>query len=95
MAYNLEHGLSPQPLNKPVEMGLRKPTRQDNFYVQNQTSGQAAELKNNYPNVAGIERDIKMKKKEMLAAAKELDFILAAALRDQIKELESLKNQFK
>lgn len=95
MAYNLEHGLSPQPLNKPVEMGLRKPTRQDNFYVQNQASGLAAELKNNYPNVAGIERDIKMKKKEMLAAAKELDFILAAALRDQIKELESLKNQFK
>ncbi len=95
MAYNSEHGLSPQPLNKPVEMGLRKPTRQDNFYVQNQASGLAAELKNNYLNVAGIERDIKMKKKEMLAAAKELDFILAAALRDQIKELESLKNQFK
>ena len=41
-----------------------------------------------------LEKAIKQLKKEMQRAAKELDFILAASIRDQIIALEKLKDSF-
>ena len=52
------------------------------------------ESQHNYKNLQDLEKAIKQLKKEMQRAAKELDFILAASIRDQIIALEKLKDSF-
>lgn len=86
-AYNKAHGLSPQPLNKPIESGLRKETNQ-NPYEQNSNLSIAAASEAPYLSPKEIELKIKSLQKEMKKAAKELDFITAASIRDQIIALE-------
>ena len=49
------------------------------------------EAKGEYQSIKAVEKEIKQLKKEMQRAAKELDFILAASIRDQIIMLEKLK----
>lgn len=96
IAYNEAHGLSPQPLNKPIDSGLRNIGKQDNNYKQAKNSGSSNinESQHNYKNLQELEKAIKQLKKEMQGAAKELDFILAATIRDQIIALEKLKDSF-
>lgn len=96
IAYNEAHGLSPQPLNKPIDSGLRNIGKQDNNYKQAKNSGSSNinESQHNYKNLQELEKAIKQLKKEMQGAAKELDFILAASIRDQIIALEKLKDSF-
>jgi excinuclease ABC subunit B len=94
IAYNKAHGLSPQPLNKPIDSGLRNIGKQDNNYKQANNSSNINESQHNYKNLQELEKAIKQLKKEMQGAAKELDFILAASIRDQIIALEKLKDSF-
>ena len=94
IAYNEAHGLSPQPLNKPIDSGLRNIGKQDNNYKQAKNSSNINEAQHNYKNLQELEKAIKQLKKEMQGAAKELDFILAASIRDQIIALEKLKDSF-
>jgi excinuclease ABC subunit B len=94
IAYNEAHGLSPQPLNKPIDSGLRNIGKQDNNYKQANNSSNINESQHNYKNLQELEKAIKQLKKEMQGAAKELDFILAASIRDQIIALEKLKDSF-
>ncbi|MFM7595617.1 MAG: excinuclease ABC subunit UvrB [Flavobacteriales bacterium] len=94
IAYNEAHGLSPQPLNKPIDAGLRNNKKQDNPYEQPLDSRKINEPTHPYKNLQALEKDIKQLKKEMQRAAKELDFILAASIRDQIIALEKLKDSF-
>jgi excinuclease ABC subunit B len=94
IAYNEAHGLSPQPLNKPIDSGLRNIGKQDNNYKQAKNSSNINEAQHNYKNLQALEKAIKQLKKEMQGAAKELDFILAASIRDQIIALEKLKDSF-
>jgi excinuclease ABC subunit B len=51
----------------------------------------AADPGEEYIPPAEIARMVKRMRKEMLAAAKELDFEKAAALRDRIKKLEGME----
>jgi excinuclease ABC subunit B len=94
MAYNEAHGLSPQPLNKPIDSGLKNSAKQDNNYKQPKSIDNINESQHNYKNLQELEKAIKQLKKEMQRAAKELDFILAASIRDQIIALEKLKDSF-
>jgi excinuclease ABC subunit B len=90
IAYNDAHGLSPQPLNKPIDVGLRNSSREPNYQQADKVKSMS-EAKGEYQSIQAVDKEIKQLKKEMLRAAKELDFILAASIRDQTIMLEKLK----
>lgn len=94
MVYNEEHGLVPQPLNKPIEEGILQNSEREKAYKQSEAIALAAEPKNEFKSLKDLEKAIKEQKKRMQQAAKELDFIQAAAHRDIILQLETQKNQF-
>ena len=91
IAYNDTHGLSPQPLNKPIDMGLRNSSSREHNYQQADKAKNMSEAKEEYHSIQAVDKEIKQLKKEMQRAAKELDFILAASIRDQTIMLEKLK----
>ncbi|MDY3363561.1 excinuclease ABC subunit UvrB [Riemerella anatipestifer] len=90
MSYNAANGLTPQPLNKKISDVLigRTPDFPKQEYTQKEIVRQAAETKASYGNTEDLEKIIAEKQKQMEAAAKQLDFILAAKLRDEIKALK-------
>ncbi|HLW63039.1 MAG TPA: excinuclease ABC subunit UvrB [Flavobacterium sp.] len=93
IAFNKKHGLIPTALNKKIDTTL---TEQFKSYNQNDSEYQnVAEETPVYWNVDAIEKAIKEKRKEMEKAAKNLDFIQAAKLRDEIKELNDKKMSMK
>lgn len=89
MQYNEEHGLVPQALNKKISESLvgRSKDFPDEKYTQKEILQKVAEAKANYAT-EDIEKMIEQKQKEMEAAAKNLDFIKAAKLRDEIAALK-------
>ena len=91
IVYNEKHGQVPLPLNKPLNDGLKSNLGKSTSYNQTEAIAIASENPHNYSSLKEIETAIKQLKKQMSAAAKELDFILAASLRDQIKALETIK----
>lgn len=91
MAYNEEHGLVPQPLNKSIEEGILQNSEREKAYKQSEAIALAAETKSEFKSLKDLEKAIKEQKKRMQQAAKELDFIQAAAHRDIILQLETKK----
>ncbi len=57
-------------------------------YQYDEANSQAAEAELQYLAKPEIEKRIRAKRKNMEAAAKALDFLIAAKLRDEIKELQ-------
>lgn len=91
IAYNEKNGLVPKALNKKIEKTLA-----DQFKSYNQEESslkQVAEDTIQYYNTKDIDSAIKEKRKEMEKAAKNLDFMAAAQLRDQIKKLTEKKSK--
>jgi len=93
--YNEAHGLVPTALNKSKEKIMESTTVADGEsalktlrYEQSQEVALAAEDRPQYNNPLDIEKQMKATKKAMEKAAKELDFIEAARLRDQLFDLE-------
>ncbi|MBK0369846.1 excinuclease ABC subunit UvrB [Flavobacterium agrisoli] len=84
--YNSEHDIIPQALNKKIESAFTKNTLVD--YELGNTLNTAAEPDTTYASKAEIEKMIREKRKAMEKAAKELDFLQAAKLRDDIKALQ-------
>lgn len=97
IAYNEEHGLVPTPLNKSKEVILKSTkvadgdpeTRSQKGYHTPESGSMAAEPKVNYADPEELEKAITAKRKQMEKAAKELDFIEAARLRDELFELQA------
>ncbi|MFT3918128.1 excinuclease ABC subunit UvrB [Cloacibacterium sp.] len=89
MKYNEEHNKVPTPLNKKISENLvgRAKDFPDSAYTQKEIVRQVAEEKAAYGSV-DIEKMIAEKQKAMEAAAKNLDFITAAKLRDEILALK-------
>ncbi|MBS1548844.1 MAG: excinuclease ABC subunit UvrB [Bacteroidetes bacterium] len=87
--YNEANGKTPQPLNKKISENLvgRSKDFPDAKYTQKEILQKVAEDKQSYSSVE-IDELIAQKQKEMEAAAKNLDFIKAAQLRDEIKALK-------
>ncbi len=85
-AYNVEHGVTPRSVVKPVR-DLIEATRA----VSEEKAGQAAALRGDVPT-RELPALIERLRKEMRAAAKELDFERAAELRDALIELESRRD---
>ncbi len=84
--YNTENGIVPKPLNKKIENSLAKNEVAD-LYESN--IRQVAEEEAAYMTKDVLEKKIRATRKAMEAAAKELDFLKAAELRDTIKMLEN------
>ena len=86
MAYNLANNLQPKALNKSIENPLAK-SPITSFHYDNAPKI-AAEPETEYLTKPEIEKRIREKRKAMEKAAKELDFIQAAKLRDEINALQ-------
>ena len=83
LAYNEEHGITPETVKKSYRSILESIEEKDYAALP-----LAAEAEEEYLSLQEIPKLVKKLRKEMLAAAKELDFERAAALRDRIKKLE-------
>ena len=84
--YNVENNLVPQALNKKIESAFTKNPLVE--YELGHTLSAAAEPETAYMSKAELEKMIREKRKSMEKAAKELDFLQAAKLRDDIKKLQ-------
>ena len=84
--YNTANNLVPQALNKKIESAFTKNPLAD--YELGYTLSTAAEPVTEYLSKPDIEKRIREKRKNMEKAAKELDFMQAAKLRDEIKKLQ-------
>ncbi len=81
--YNIRHDITPQTVVKGLRSILESISEKDYYTVP-----LAAEPGEEYGSLKDIPKLVKKFRKEMLAAAKELDFEKAAELRDRIKRLE-------
>ena len=95
-AYNTEHGITPTSVKKSKEAILgqtgvadsKKGTK--NYYVESEEHSVAADPVVAYMEKPALEKMILKTQKSMEKAAKELDFIQAAKLRDELNELKEL-----
>ena len=84
--FNLENNQVPMALNKKIESAFTKNPLVD--YELGATLAEAAEPETEYLSKSEIDKLIREKRKAMEKAAKELDFMQAAKLRDAIKSLQ-------
>src|SRR2546423_1859926 len=105
IAYNIEHGITPRTIKKSVEQIMKQTSVLDvkGFNPKNPYAiasdedivTTAAEEQEVYKTIPQMEKAIAKVKKEMEKAARDLDFIEAARLRDEMfrlqKELEVMK----
>ncbi|OUR96101.1 excinuclease ABC subunit B [Flavobacteriales bacterium 33_180_T64] len=93
IAYNTKHKITPTALNKSLNSALSK--NSVSTYSYELEAARAAEPESDYLTKNQLEKKIREKRKIMEQAAKALDFIIAAQLRDEIKnyqeKLEKLK----
>ncbi|HNP49951.1 MAG TPA: excinuclease ABC subunit UvrB, partial [Bacteroidia bacterium] len=93
IAYNQDHGLSPVQIKRSKEsiMGQTKLSEskytEEHAYVENTQFSVAADPVVQYMNPDELKKLIAQTKKSMERAAKDLDFIEAARLRDEMYEL--------
>lgn len=83
IAYNTQHGLQPKALNKSLNNALSNNSVSTQYYEDKVLK--AAEPESLYLTKPEIEKKIRDLRKMMEKAAKELNFIEAAKLRDEIK----------
>ena len=88
MNYNKKHNITPKPLVKKLESSTLVKKKLEIFEGDNKPPMQAAEEEGAYLTKPQIDKKIKEKRKAMETAAKELDFMEAARLRDEIKILQ-------
>lgn len=100
MVYNEEHGITPTGLKKSKEKILHstavadadEEAKMSRYEIEQQLS-KVAEGPAQYETIEDLDKLIASTKKRMEKAAKELDFIEAARLRDEMFELQSLKGK--
>ncbi len=93
IAYNTKHGLTPTAIKKSLDSALAG-KKVEPYQFEVAPSLQAAEEETAYYTKEQLETRIRNVRKEMEKASKELDFITAARLRDEIKMLqEKIQNQ--
>ncbi len=86
-SYNKENNITPTALNKSLDSALAKNSVSTYHFIKEEL--RAAEPDLDYLTKDQKEKMIRNKRKAMEKAAKELDFMLAARLRDEIKSLQN------
>ncbi len=84
VAYNEEQGLTPQAINRPLEMGLAGILRADYADLVEETEGMP-----DFNTQAELDTFIGKLESDMREAAKKFEFEKAAKLRDTVKELRT------
>ena len=99
-AYNQVHGITPKTVFKSRESILSqtvavdsKKTSKQKYYAGVDETSVAADPVVQYMDRAGLDKMILATKKKMESAAKDLDFIEAARLRDEWQELQKLRDK--
>ena len=87
MTYNKEHGITPKALKKNLDSALAKNSIAT-YQQEKEAARKAAEPEVDYMNKEQLEKLVREKRKAMEKAAKDLDFMEAARLRDEIKTLQ-------
>ncbi len=87
IAYNKENNITPTAIKKSFENALTK-SKQEAYTFETAETLSAAEPEDQYLTKPQIEKKIRDTRKAMEKAAKELDFMMAAKLRDKIKLLQ-------
>ncbi len=88
LAYNAEHGITPETVVKSMRTILESIEEKD-YYTP--LGNRVAEAEEEYISPKDIPKLVRKLRKEMLAAAKALDFEIAAKLRDRVKKLEEME----
>jgi len=98
LKYNIENNITPTQIVKPTReiIGYKyRSDKQAEYAGGIEIPDIAADPVIQYMSVEGLEKTIEKTKKQMKAAAKELDFIEAARLRDEMFALQKLLNERK
>ncbi|MEL6811074.1 MAG: excinuclease ABC subunit UvrB [Bacteroidota bacterium] len=86
IAYNEAHGITPTAIKKSLDNALTK--EKVEAYSFDDAESLAAEAEGEYLTKPQLEKKIRDTRKAMEKAAKELDFMMAAKLRDKIKTFQ-------
>jgi excinuclease ABC subunit B len=89
-AYNEEHGLEPTALNKTNKNAFHYRTEEDEEFEAIGNTSLVADPVQSYMSSDQLKKSITNAEKQMKKAAKELDFIEAARLRDEMYKLKKL-----
>jgi excinuclease ABC subunit B len=97
-AYNKEHGITPKTILRSKESILEQTNVADSkrgkkFYTGEEAASVTEDPVVKYMEKEDLEKLINKTRRSMEKAAKELDFIEAARLRDELQELEKLKSK--
>lgn len=91
LAYNEAHGITPQAIVKAQGSALSK-SEMDAYIEPESINGVAADPVVQFMDATALQKAITKTKKAMQDAAKELDFLEAARLRDEMIKLEDMLN---
>lgn len=93
MAYNAEHGITPTAIRKDINTGALASLYHDAEKEREAVQQRIRESWKNAPwqtmDAKQLQKAADQKSKQMLAAAKDLNFDLAATLRDELLEMEN------
>ena len=101
--YNVAHGITPRTIIKSIDQIMKQTSvldikggdELDPYAITEEATPMAAESEVTYKTAAGLEKQINKTKKAMEKAAKDLDFMEAAKLRDQLFALQKEKEAMK
>ncbi|MFD2863145.1 excinuclease ABC subunit UvrB [Mucilaginibacter antarcticus] len=99
MAYNAEHGITPLTVGKTRAEIIEQTSVMDfaggvqKAYVEQDVISMAADPIVQYMSKPDLKKSIDNTKKDMLAAAKDMNFLLAAKLRDEMFALEKMMEE--
>jgi excinuclease ABC subunit B len=88
LAYNAEHNITPTAIVK--EIGSALSAKTPNYYIEPEEINIAADPIVQYMSKPALEKTIAKTKKAMQEAAKKLEFLEAAQLRDELMRLEKM-----
>ena len=96
IAYNEAHGIVPKTIVKAIDSSLSEATgRRGISYTQDERPVVAAAEQVEYKTKKQVEKAIQEAKRNMEKAVKEMDFIAAAAYRDEMTRLKALEDTVK
>lgn len=102
IAYNIQHGITPKTVHKSIQQVMAQTSvldikgyDPDSPFAVEEVITKAAEEEAEYTTIPQLEKAISKTKKEMEKAARDMDFMEAARLRDEMfalqKKLEKMK----